>query len=63
MNTPDDWFNGNVSFSSPTPRVVTGVKEAWTLTCSDARGRVQASRQVVVDRGGVAHVGNACTGK
>ena len=63
MNTPDDWFNGNVSFRSPDPRVVTGVKEAWTLTCSDARGRVQASRQVIVDRGVVAHVGNACTRK
>jgi Zinc carboxypeptidase len=63
MNTPDDWFNGNVSFRSPDPKVVTGVKEAWTLTCTDSRGRLQASRQVVVDRGAVAHVGNACAGK
>jgi hypothetical protein len=63
MRTPDDWFNGNVSFSSPSPRIESGVKEAWTLTCINSAGRVQASRQVVVDRGGVAHVGNACAGK
>jgi murein tripeptide amidase MpaA len=61
MNTPDDWFGGKVTFRSPDPKVETGVKEAWTLTCTDSRGRVQASRQVVVDRGAVAHVGNACT--
>ena len=60
MNTPDDWFGGKVTFRSPDPRIETGVKEAWTLTCTDSRGRVQASRQVVVDRGAVAHVGNAC---
>jgi hypothetical protein len=60
MNTPDDWFGGKVTFRSPDPRVETGVKEAWTLTCTDSRGRLQASRQVIVDRGGVAHVGNAC---
>jgi murein tripeptide amidase MpaA len=62
MNTPDDWFGGQVTFRSPDPRIDTGVKEAWTLTCSDSRGRLQASRQVVVDRGAVAHVGNACQG-
>ncbi len=62
MNTPDDWFGGKVTFRSPDPRVETGMKEAWTLTCSDARGRLQSSRQVVVDRGAVAHVGNACQG-
>jgi Zinc carboxypeptidase len=61
MNTPDDWAGGNVAFRSPDPRVVTGAKEAWTLTCTDSRGRLQASRQVIVDRGGVAHVGNACS--
>ena len=49
-----------MTFRSPDPRIDTGVKEAWTLTCSDSRGRLQASRQVVVDRGAVAHVGNAC---
>jgi hypothetical protein len=62
MNTPDDWFGGKVTFRSPDPRIDTGVKEAWTLTCSDSRGRLQASRQVVVGRGAVAHVGNACQG-
>jgi len=60
MNTPDDWFGGQVTFRSPTPRVETGVKEAWTLTCTDSSGRLQATRQVIVDRGAVAHVGNAC---
>jgi Zinc carboxypeptidase len=61
MNTPDDWFGGNVTFRSPTPRIETGTKESWTLTCTDSRGRMQASRQVIVDRGAIAHVGNACT--
>ena len=58
--TPDDWSNGRVSFSSPNPRVVTGTKESWTLTCLDPSGRVKASRQVIVDRGQRANVGNAC---
>jgi hypothetical protein len=61
-NTPDDWTNGSVSFRSPTPKVVTGTKESWTLTCLDANGRVKASRQVIVDRGQSAKVGNACSG-
>ena len=60
MNTPDDWFGGKVTFRSPDPQIETGVKEAWTLTCTDSRGRQLSSRQVVVDRGAVAHVGNAC---
>jgi len=60
MNTPDDWFDGRVSFSSPTPRIETGTKESWTLTCIDGAGQVQATRQVIVDRGGRAQVGNAC---
>jgi hypothetical protein len=55
-NTPDDWRGGRVSFSSPNPKVVTGTKESWT------RGRVKASRQVIVDRGQRAQVGNACSG-
>jgi hypothetical protein len=62
MRTPDDWLDGNVTFRSPTPRVETGTKEAWTLTCVDSRGRVQATSQVIVDRGERAQVGNACTG-
>ncbi len=60
MHTPDDWFDGHVSFRSPTPRIETGVKESWTLTCTDAAGRLQATRQVIVDRGGRVQVGNAC---
>jgi hypothetical protein len=60
MRATDDWFDGRVTFSSPTPRIETGTKESWTLTCLDARGRVQATRQVVVDRGARARVGNAC---
>jgi hypothetical protein len=59
-NTPDDWTGGNVSFRSPTPKVETGTKESWTLTCLDANGRVKATRQVTVDRGQRAQVGNAC---
>jgi hypothetical protein len=59
-NTPDDWTGGRVTFSSPNPKVVTGTKESWTLTCLDANGRVKATRQVTVDRGQRAQVGNAC---
>jgi Zinc carboxypeptidase len=62
MRTPDDWTGGNVSFRSPTPRVATGTKESWTLTCVDSRGRTQATREVIVDRGERARVGNACSG-
>jgi len=61
-NTPDDWSNGRVTFSSPNRKVVTGTKESWTLSCLDANGRVKASRQVIVDRGQRAQVGNACSG-
>jgi len=60
MHTPDDWFDAHVTFRSPAPRIETGTKESWTLTCADSRGRVQATRQVIVDRGARAHVGNAC---
>jgi hypothetical protein len=62
MRKPDDWFGGHVSFHSPAPRVETGTKESWTLTCLDARGRVQGTRQVTVDRGERAQVGNPCAG-
>jgi hypothetical protein len=57
---PDDWIGAYASFESPRPRIETGAKESWTLTCTDARGRVQAARQVIVDRGKSAQVGNAC---
>jgi Zinc carboxypeptidase len=60
LNAPDDWRGGRVSFSSPTPRVETGTRESWTLTCLDANGRVRATNQVTVDRGRRAQVGNAC---
>jgi hypothetical protein len=60
MHTPDDWFDAHVTFRSPTPRIETGAKESWTLTCLDAGGRVRATRQVIVDRGASANVGNAC---
>ena len=60
QDPPDDWSNGNVTFRSPDPQEETGTKEAWTLTCLDSDGRLQASRQVVVDRGESAKVGNAC---
>jgi Zinc carboxypeptidase len=63
QNPPDDWSGGNVSFRSPTPRIETGTKEAWTLTCLDANDRVQATREVIVDRGQSAKVGNACARK
>jgi len=62
MNTPDDWTRGSVSFRSPTPKIETGTKESWTLTCLDANDRVRATSQVTVDRGQRARVGNACTG-
>jgi hypothetical protein len=60
QDPPDDWSGGEVTFRSPDPRIESGTKEAWTLTCLDGNGRVQASRQVVVDRGATANVGNAC---
>ena len=61
MNTPDDWSRGSVSFSSPRPKIETGTKESWTLTCLDANGHVKATSQVTVDRGQRTAVGNACS--
>jgi hypothetical protein len=58
----DDWLGAHVSFESPRPRIESGVKESWTLTCTDSHGRVRATRQVVVDRGASAQVGDACAG-
>jgi hypothetical protein len=54
-----DW-TGEVVFGSPTPASYTGVKEAWTLTCSSADGKVLSQKQVVVDRGQTYDAGNAC---
>ena len=56
----DDWGNGSVTFQSPRPRTETGVTEAWTLTCERPDGTSGSPREVVVDRGGRADVGDAC---
>jgi hypothetical protein len=61
QSPPDDWFNGNVIFRSPTPQIETGVKESWTFTCTGSDGQVKATRLVTVDRGQRVQVGNACT--
>jgi hypothetical protein len=53
----DDW-HGEVRFSSPLPADITGIKEAWTFTCSV--GGSTLTRNVEVDRGQTASVGNAC---
>jgi hypothetical protein len=55
----DDWTNGHVTFLSPTPRHE-DAKEAWQLTCLDKKGKVRATRQVVVDRGDRVSVGRVC---
>ena len=60
QSPPDDWFSGNVTFLSPTPRVETGTKESWTLTCTGSDGNLKGSRQVIVDRGQRVQVGNPC---
>ena len=54
----DDW-SGEVTFQGPDPAQVTGVEEAWQVTCL-RRGRVLASHEVVVDRGELVSVGRAC---
>jgi hypothetical protein len=54
-----DW-TGEVVFQAPKPAAYTGVKESWTLTCTDTKGEVLSTRQVVVDRGRTVDVGNAC---
>lgn len=58
--TPDDWTNLRVEFASPTP-IVYGPKEAYTLTCSDRRGRLVGLADVFVDRGQTVDVGEVCT--
>ncbi|WP_377643547.1 M14 family metallopeptidase [Oryzobacter terrae] len=54
-----DW-TGEVRFGGPNPKVETGVKEAWTLTCSTTGGAMVSERSVIVDRGQTVNVGNAC---
>ncbi|MDZ5660682.1 M14 family zinc carboxypeptidase [Nocardioides sp. S-58] len=55
----NDW-SGQVTFESPTPPIETGVKESWIVSCADRRGRVFGTREVVVDRGELAGVGDIC---
>jgi hypothetical protein len=60
--TPANWvdWSGDVAFVGPTPKVETGVKEHYMLTCTRFDGQERVTRQVVVDRGRTADVGNAC---
>jgi Zinc carboxypeptidase len=55
-----DW-TGSVEFASPTPGVYSGLKEAWNLTCANRGGRVLSTREVIVDRGATARIGDPCT--
>jgi hypothetical protein len=55
-----DW-TGEVSFESPDPPTFTGIKEKWVLSCTGPRGRVLATRHVVVDRGETVDVRKACS--
>lgn len=55
-----DW-TAEVTFQGPSPAVYSGLKEAWMLTCTNSKtGKVLSNREVIVDRGKVAKVGNAC---
>jgi Zinc carboxypeptidase len=53
-----DW-TARVEFTEPPEEIVTGVKETWKLTCHRG-GRMIGSQEVVVDRGEVANIGQAC---
>ena len=53
-------MTGRVTFEQPKPPIVTGIKEAWMLTCRKPDGDVVSTRKVVVDRGHTARIGNAC---
>lgn len=54
-----DW-TASVEFAPPTPGVYSGLKESWNLTCADSRGQVLGTREVIVDRGEVTHIGDPC---
>lgn len=54
-----DW-TGTVTFESPDPPIETGVKEAYLLSCTDKRGNLVATQEVVVDRGETVYIGYAC---
>jgi Zinc carboxypeptidase len=58
--TADHDWTGRVTFEQPKPPIVTGIKEAWMLTCRKPDGDVVSTRKVVVDRGHTARIGNAC---
>jgi hypothetical protein len=53
-----DW-TARVEFTPPPEEIVTGIKESWKLTCHRG-GRMIGSREVIVDRGEVANLGQAC---
>ncbi len=57
----DDWTGGGVAFESPLPLTI-GSKEAWTLTCENRGGQLQAVRSLEVDRGEQVKVGRVCRG-
>ncbi|HEX2705564.1 MAG TPA: hypothetical protein VHM65_07375 [Candidatus Lustribacter sp.] len=54
-----DW-TGSVDFAQPTPAYDSGVREAWTLTCRNATGRVLGTQLVIVGRGQSTDVGDPC---
>ena len=54
-----DW-SGRVTFRNPDPPQYSGIQEAWQLTCTNKRGTIFGSREVVVDRGESVRVGRAC---
>lgn len=54
-----DW-SGEVTFKGPEPATYSGLHEAYMLTCSDPTGRVVNTRSVIVDRGKVRALGQAC---
>ena len=59
-----DWV-GHMTFESPAAweGIPAGTVESYTLTCTDARGRVVGRRAVTVDRGQAVDVGDACKKK
>ncbi len=57
-----DW-TGRVDYASPTPGTYSGLKEAWNLTCTNRNGKVLSTREVTVDRGQTARVGDPCARK
>ena len=59
----DDWTNGSVTFQSPRPLTRNPDREAWTLTCEDEEGRLQASRNLVIERGDRVNVGRVCAAR